>query len=118
MPDQREAVDAEMVGQRDQVGDRLVGRVILDAFGLGRFGEAALVGREDEMVLGEVGDLVAPGAVQFGKAVEQDDRGVRGIAGDRDIELDAGGQGHTLQLEIGHSAPSCLRPESHESHAP
>ena len=41
------------------------------------------------MVAREVGGDVAPGAVRFGEAVEEDDGRVGGIAADRDVEVDA-----------------------------
>lgn len=99
---QSEAIDAEMVGERDQVGEDLLGGIGLHPLRLGRAGEAALVGRDDIMVAGEIGDHAAPRAVRFGKAVQQDDRRVRRVAGDRDVELDAGGQRDTGQRHVGH----------------
>ena len=50
------------------------------------------------MVAREVGGDVAPGAVRFGKAVEEDDGRMRRIAADRDVEVDAGGKSEALQL--------------------
>src|SRR3546814_7105352 len=81
-----------MVGEREHVGDDLVSGVILDALGLGRARIAALIGRDDEMVGGERGDLVPPGAMRFGETVEQDDRRRGGIAGGRSEE-------HTSELQ-------------------
>ena len=104
--DQREAIDAEMIGECDQVGDDLVGRIALDAVRLGRARIAALVWGEDEMVPGEIGDDVAPRPVRFGKAVQQDDGRMTAMPRDLDVELDAGRKGDTVE-RVGH----CLSPD-------
>ena len=73
--DQGEAAEPERVGERDQVLDDAVGLVVLDALGLVRAAEAALVGRDDaDSRAARRARLVAPGAVRFGKAVEEEDR--------------------------------------------
>ena len=72
--DQREALDAQRVGQREDVVDQRVGRDRPRRPAAGRPGKAALVGHDEaEAVLEQRRDL-APGPVRFGKAVEQDDR--------------------------------------------
>ena len=55
-----------------------------------RSGKAALVGHDQEKVVLEPRRDLAPGAVRFGKAVEQDHGRIRRIAGKRDVERDPG----------------------------
>jgi hypothetical protein len=46
-------------------------------------------------------DLVPPGAMRFGKAMEQDDRRVRRVAGESDVEIDARRQRNARKLDQG-----------------
>ena len=80
----------ERVGERENVVDQQVGLISLDLLRPVRPGKAALVGHDEEEAILEPRRDLAPGAVRFGKAVEQDDRRVRRIAGQRDIQRHAG----------------------------
>ena len=80
----------------------LSGGVVLDVLRLGRSRIAALVGCDDIVVAGEVGDDMPPGPVRFGEAVQEDDRRVGGIARDLDVEFDTRRKGDAL--EVGHSS--------------
>ena len=99
--DQREAVDAVVIGEREQVGDDPVGRVLFDALRLGRAGIAALVGREDEMVAREIRHDAAPRPVRFGKAVQQNDGRLVARTGDLHVQVDAGGECDAVE-GVGH----------------
>src|SRR3546814_2891509 len=74
VPDDREFTDAQRVGERENIGDQLVGGIGLGLLRLGRSAIAALIGRDTAEAGGKVGKLVAPGAVRFGKAVQEDQR--------------------------------------------
>ena len=90
--DQGEASDLERVGERDQVLDDPVRPVVLDVLRLVRSAEAALVRADDEMIRGQRGRDLAPGAVRFGEAVQEDDRLPAPRPAGGDVEGDAGGQ--------------------------
>ena len=108
MTDDREFTDAERVGEREDVGDQLVGRVGFGIPRLRRAAIAALVGRDAAKVAREVRQLIAPGAVRFGKAVEEDeDRRVARSHVD-DVELDSGRKLHPLLFEIVDHSPWLL----------
>ena len=93
MPDQGEAIDAEGVGEGEDVGDERVGAVGGDLLRAVAVAEAAQVGHDQAEAVGEHGGDFGPGAVRFGEAVEQDDgRGI-GRAGERDVQRDPGREG-------------------------
>ena len=74
MPDQGEAIDAERIGKREQVGDQRVGGVGGDVLRAVAVPEPAQVGHDQaEAVAEQAARRLRPGAVRFGKAVEQDD---------------------------------------------
>src|SRR4029079_2182999 len=72
--------------------------VVVDVLRKVGAGEAALVGHDEEKVVLEPRRDLAPGAVRFGEAVEQDHRGVLGIAGQRDVQRHAGAQGESVNF--------------------
>ena len=74
MADQGEAIDPQRIGQRENVGDQLVGGVGLDLLRPVRCPEPAQVGHDQPEPVVEQRRDPAPGAVRFGKAVEQDHR--------------------------------------------
>ena len=110
--DDRELFDPQRIGQQEHVADQFVGGIILDPERLGRAAIAALVGGDAAEPARQVRDLVAPGAVAIGEAVQEDQRG--GIAqiyrlwpGVHHIEFDPVRQRDPLLLH--HSAPSFMR---------
>ena len=99
--DERKALDRERIGERENVVDQQLGLVRLDVLRPVGSGEAALVGHDQiKAVLKPRRDL-APGAVRFGKAMEQDDRRVCRIAGQRDIQSHSGAQRNAPELGHG-----------------
>ena len=99
--DQCEALDVERIGERENIVDQLVGLVRLQLLWAVGSGKAALVGHDQvEVVLQPRRDL-APGAMRFGKAVKQDYGRARAIAGQRNIERDAGAQRNAPKLGHG-----------------
>ena len=98
---QSEAVQLQMVGEREQILDDPIGPVMLDAERLVRGAEAALVRDDDEIILRQRRRDLPPGAVQFRKTVQEDDRfstsrpAQLDVEGDARGKVDAGlGQGH------------------------
>ena len=91
-PTSANRLEAERIGEREDVVDQLVGLVILDLLRPVRAGEAALVGHDQTEIVLEQRRELAPGAVRFGKAVEEDDRRLRRAPAERDVEGDAGRQ--------------------------
>ena len=86
MPDQREPLDAERVGERENVVDQQVGLIGLDVLRQVRSCEPSLVGHhQEEFVLQPRRDL-APRPVRLRKAVEQDHRRMPSVTGHRHVE--------------------------------
>ena len=106
MPDNREVWDGERIGQQEHIANQLVGRVGLDRLRFRRATIAALIGRDAAVAIPEMRDLVAPGAVAFGKAVEENQR--RRISGTfvDHIQMNPIGQRHALLFKPAHSAAS------------
>ena len=79
VPYDRESLDLQRIGKQEDIANQFVGRVVFDAFGLGRSAIAALVRRDAAVPVTKRRDLVAPGTVAFREAVEEYQR--RRIAG-------------------------------------
>src|SRR5258705_1956711 len=85
MADQSKAFDRERVGESENVTDQCVGRVRLDLLRAVRSREPALIRYDQIEIVPKLRHDVAPGAMRFGKAGEQDDRRIRWIAGQWDV---------------------------------
>ena len=107
MPDQREAADVERIGQRDHVGDEVLHPVCIHIAGFGRMHIAALIGHDTAIRARKSFDLVPPGAVRFGKAMQEYQRRRIIGASDDDIKLDAGGKRDTRLRERGMGHKVC-----------
>ena len=90
--DDGEAIHAERIGELEHVADQLVGRVSLDLLRLGRSAIAALVRRDTPIAVGQMRDLVAPGPVAFGKAMQEDQRGCIARSCIHHVQFDAARQ--------------------------
>ena len=100
VPNQREPLDAEGVGQREHIGDGPVGAIGGHFLRLIRRTEPALIGHDQPKAVGQQWRHAAPGAVRFGEAVEQDDRRRLRRTGERDIERNAGRQRNPLKSSL------------------
>ena len=94
--DNRETPHAQRVGEQEDIADQLVGRIGLNLLRLGRIAIAALVRRDAAKTVGEMCDLVSPGAVAFGKAVQEHQRRRIARADVHHVELDVVCQFYTL----------------------
>jgi len=95
--------DAQRIGQLENIADQLVRAVGIHILRLGRPAIAALVGRDAAVPVRKVRDLVPPGTVAFGKAVEEHQRwSVLRTFVDH-VQFDAVGKFHALLF---HSQPS------------
>ena len=105
MPDDGEVPHVERSGQQENIAHQLVGRVVGHRLRLGRSAIAALIGRDAAEAVGEMRDLMAPGAVALGKAVQEDqDRRVARPFIDH-IEFDSIAQRNPLLFQHhGHSS--------------
>ena len=83
--DQREPLQFQRVGQREQVGQQRLGRVGLDLLRPVAVAEPALVGHDQPQLVRQQGHQLAPGAVRFREAVQQDHRRRVFRPGQRDI---------------------------------
>ncbi len=97
--DDGESLDPQRIGEQEHIAHQLVGRIGFHLLRLGRPAIAALVGRDAAKPVGEMRDLVAPGAVAFGKAVQEDQHGRIARAFVHHIEFDAVRQHHALLLQ-------------------
>ncbi|QYU71245.1 hypothetical protein J4558_01320 [Leptolyngbya sp. 15MV] len=86
--DDREPVDAQRIGEQEHIADQLVGGIGVDLLRFRRPAITALVGRHAAVAAREVRDLVAPGAVALGKAVEEDEDRCIARTDVHDIECD------------------------------
>ena len=101
--DDGELVDAQLSRQQEDVADQLVRPVSFHFLRLGRPAVTALVGRDAAVPVRKVRDLVPPGTVAFGKAVEEHQRwSVLRTFVDH-VQFDAVGKFHALLF---HSQPS------------
>ena len=80
----------ERIGEREDIGDQRVGGVSRDVLRSVAVAKAAQVGHDQPEAVAEQWRDLGPGAVRFGKAVEQDDRRGVGGAGNGDVHRDAG----------------------------
>jgi hypothetical protein len=101
MADEREPLEPKRVGERENVIDQDIRFVRFDLCRPVRTGKAALVGHDEKQTVVEQRRDLAPGAVRFGKAVEQDHRRCRGVAGKRDVEGDSGAERDPLEFGQG-----------------
>ena len=101
MPDHREPLNAERLGQGENIVDQRVCLVVVHVLREVRTGEPALVGHDEKEVLLKPRCDHAPGAMRFGEAVEEDDGGILWIARQRDIERDAGAEAELAELGHG-----------------
>ena len=106
MADNAETADPQRIGQQEDIADQLVRRVGLHRLRLRRAAIAALVGRDAAKAVGEMRDLVAPGAVAFGKSVEENQHRRIDRAFVHHVEVNAIVQRHPLEIELAHSAAS------------
>ena len=105
--DNGECLHAQRIGQLENIADQLVRAVGIHILRLGRPAVAALVWGDATEPVGEMGDLVAPGPVAFGKAVKEDERGrVLGSFIDH-IQLDSVGEPYPCLFHR-HPSPSIL----------
>ena len=105
MADQRKAIDPEMIGEREHIRHEDGRSIIFHPVRLGGSGIAALIRGQHKMVLRQERDLVPPGAVRFGKSVEQNDRRIGRVARHHDVKLDAGRQGNAALRYCLHHGP-------------
>ncbi len=96
MADHGESLYPQRIGEQKHVADQLVGRIGLDLLRPGRSAIATLVGGDAAVAVGEMRDLVPPGAVAFGKAVEEHERRRIARPGVDHVELDAIGERYAL----------------------
>ena len=94
-------LDAKRIGQCENVVDEDVGFVLTDVLRPVGSREPALVRHHKEEVTFEPRRDFAPRAMRFREAVEQDDRGLGRIAGQRDVERHPGADRNAAKLGHG-----------------
>ncbi len=81
MTDQRKLLDAERVGERENVVHKQVGLIRVDILRQVRSGEAPEVGHDETEAALQPGSDLAPRPVRFREAVQQDYGRARWVAG-------------------------------------
>ena len=84
--DERELLDAERIGERENIVDELARLIFRDIGRPVRSSEAPLVGHDKPEPVLQPRRKLAPRAVRFRETMEQDHRRVRRIARKRDVQ--------------------------------
>jgi len=101
VPDQSEPLDVHRVGQCEHIGDQCFGDIIADILRLVARPEAAQIGHDQAKIAFQGRHQCPPGAVRFGKTVNQDHRRRIGRPGERDVHRDPGRKGEAALFDHG-----------------
>ena len=98
--DEREPLEAQRRGEREDVVDQSYRSIDHWSCGRSEPGEPALVGHDEEKAVSEPRRDLAPGAVQFREAVEQDHRRVGADRRQGDVQRHSGAQRNPPELGL------------------
>jgi len=101
MTDQSKPLDAESIGQREDIGDQCVGRIVGDILRSIAVAVSAQVRHNQSQSVRKQRDHGPPRAVRFRKAMHQDHRRCRVLPGDCHMHANASRQGDPARLGHG-----------------